>query len=92
MLEQARQAATGWKAITGRDIGISVNVSPRQFRDSGFINAVMRALSNNNLVPQLLELEITERLLLDNSIETTEILRELDRAGIRLSGDDSGTG
>src|SRR5690554_120452 len=92
VLEQACLAATGWRAITGRDIGISVNVSPRQFRDSGFINAVMRALSNNDLAPQLLELEITERLLLDNSIETAEILRELDRAGIRLSVDDFGTG
>lgn len=92
VLEQACLAATSWKATTGRDIGISVNVSPRQFRDPGFISAVMRALSNNNLAPELLELEITERLLLDNSIETAEILRELDRAGIRLSVDDFGTG
>lgn len=92
MLEQACLAASGWKEVTGRDIGISVNVSPRQFRDPGFTNAVMGALSNNSLAPERLELEITERLLLDNSIETAEILRELDRAGIRLSVDDFGTG
>jgi len=92
VLEQACLAATGWKAITGRDISISVNVSPRQFRDPGFTMAVMRALSNNDLAPERLELEITERLLLDKSIETAEILRELDRAGIRLSVDDFGTG
>jgi len=92
VLEQACHAATSWKAITGRDIGISVNVSPRQFRDPGFTNAVMRALSNNDLAPERLELEITERLLLDNSIETAEILRNLDREGIRLSVDDFGTG
>ncbi|WP_342671771.1 EAL domain-containing protein [Nitrosomonas mobilis] len=78
--------------MIGRDIGISVNMSPRQFRDPGFINAMMRALSNNNLNLQLLELEIAKRLLLDNSIETAEILRGLDRAGIRLSVDDFGTG
>lgn len=53
---------------------------------------MMRALSNNNLNLQLLELEIAKRLLLDNSIETAEILRGLDRAGIRLSVDDFGTG
>lgn len=92
VLEQACLAASGWKEVTGRDIGISVNVSPRQFRDPGFTNAVMGALSNNSLAPERLELEITERLLLDNSIETAEILRELDRAGIRLSVDDFGTG
>ncbi|WP_100640271.1 EAL domain-containing protein [Marinobacter salexigens] len=92
VLEQACLAAVRWKTITGRDIGISVNVSPRQFRDVGFINAIMSALSHNGLSPELLELEITERLLLDNSIETAEILRELDRAGVRLSVDDFGTG
>ncbi len=92
VLEQACLAATSWKAATGQDIGISVNVSPRQFRDPGFTKAVMRALSNNDLAPERLELEITERLLLDNSIETAEILRNLDRAGIRLSVDDFGTG
>lgn len=92
VLEQACLAARGWKEIIGQDIGISINVSPRQFRDPGFTNAVMSALSHNNLAPERLELEITERLLLDNSIETADILKELDRAGIRLSVDDFGTG
>jgi EAL domain-containing protein (putative c-di-GMP-specific phosphodiesterase class I) len=92
VLEQACRAATEWTAITGQDIGISVNVSPRQFRDPNFTKAVMNALSSNDLAPERLELEITERLLLDNSIETAEILRELDRAGVRLSVDDFGTG
>ncbi|HDZ36734.1 MAG TPA: EAL domain-containing protein, partial [Marinobacter sp.] len=92
VIEQACRAATDWKETTGLDIGISVNVSPRQFRDPGFTNAVMQALSNNNLAPERLELEITERLLLDNSSETAEILKAMDRAGIRLSVDDFGTG
>lgn len=92
VLEQACSAASGWKEQTGLDIGISVNVSPRQFRDPGFISAVARALSNNNLAPERLELEITERLLLDNSIETAQILKELDRKKVRLSVDDFGTG
>ncbi|QSP94080.1 EAL domain-containing protein [Marinobacter salinisoli] len=92
VLEQACQAAVRWKAVTGRDIGISVNVSPRQFRDPGFPDAVMRTLADCGLAPALLELEVTERLILDNSIETAEILRRLDRAGVRLSVDDFGTG
>ena len=52
----------------------------------------MHALSTSGLAPEQLELEITERLILDNSIETAEILRQLDKAGIRLSVDDFGTG
>ncbi|WP_375170788.1 EAL domain-containing protein [Marinobacter sp.] len=92
VLEEACKAAMTWKRIAGRDIGISVNVSPRQFRDPNFTDAVMRALANSGLAAEQLELEITERLLLDNSIETAEILRQLDQAGIRLSVDDFGTG
>src|SRR5690554_7165122 len=52
----------------------------------------MRALDASGLSPELLELEITERLILDNSIETADILRKLDRSGIRLTVDDFGTG
>ncbi|MGO1461661.1 MAG: EAL domain-containing protein [Marinobacter sp.] len=92
VLEQACRSAREWKDTIGQDIGISVNVSPRQFRDPGFTNAVMSALANNNLAPERLELEITESLLLDNSIETADILKQLDRAGVRLSVDDFGTG
>ncbi len=39
----------------------------------------MRALNDSNLRPELLELEITERLILDNSIETADILKQLDK-------------
>ncbi|MCK7548268.1 EAL domain-containing protein [Marinobacter koreensis] len=92
VIEEACRAAVGWRDMAGRDIGISVNVSPRQFRDPGFTNVVMNALKKTGLSPQLLELEITERLILDNSIETAEILRQLDQAGIKLSVDDFGTG
>ncbi|MCR8915578.1 EAL domain-containing protein [Marinobacter panjinensis] len=92
VLQEACLAAMRWKESTGTSIGISVNVSPRQFRDPGFINAVMNALDSSGLEPQQLELEITERLILDNTIETADILRQLDQSGIRLSVDDFGTG
>ena len=92
VLQEACMAAIRWKESTGTDIGISVNVSPRQFRDPGFIDTVMNALAASGLPPQQLELEITERLILDNTIETADILRQLDQSGIRLSVDDFGTG
>ncbi|MDF0750637.1 EAL domain-containing protein [Marinobacter sp. 71-i] len=92
VLQEACMAAMRWKETTGTGIGISVNVSPRQFRDPGFIDTVMNALESSGLPPQQLELEITERLILDNTIETADILRQLDQSGIRLSVDDFGTG
>jgi diguanylate cyclase (GGDEF)-like protein/PAS domain S-box-containing protein len=92
VLRESCMAAKRWHEQTGLRIGISVNVSPRQFRDPFFVRTVMQALQQSGLDPELLELEITERLILDNTIETADILRELDESGIRLSVDDFGTG
>jgi len=92
VLHEACAAAKRWEETLGINMGISVNVSPRQFRDPGFIDTVMSALKSSGLPPQQLELEITERLILDNTIETADILRQLDQSGIRLSVDDFGTG
>lgn len=92
VLQQACATAVKWEDTTGIDIGVSVNVSPRQFRDPGFVDAVMQALEFTGLPAKRLELEITERLILDNTIETSDILHRLDTHGIRLSVDDFGTG
>jgi len=92
VIQQACQAAMTWKNQLGRDVGISVNISPRQFRNASFVASVVNALSTTGLSAEFLELEITERLTLDNSIETAQILRELDEHGVRLSIDDFGTG
>ncbi|HKK55375.1 bifunctional diguanylate cyclase/phosphodiesterase [Marinobacter sp.] len=92
VLKESCLAAMRWKEQLGTSIGIAVNVSPRQFRDPRFVTTVMKALEHSGLEPDQLELEITERLILDNTIETADILSELDRSGIRLSVDDFGTG
>ncbi|MFC4258919.1 EAL domain-containing protein [Marinobacter lacisalsi] len=92
VLEQACAAAKRWEEATGKALNIAVNVSPRQFRDPEFVHSTLQILSAINMPAERLELEITERLLLDNSIEAAAILQELDSAGIRLSVDDFGTG
>ncbi|MEQ9547502.1 MAG: EAL domain-containing protein [Marinobacter sp.] len=92
VLHEACHKAMNWREITGTPIGVSVNVSPRQFRDPNFSDIVLKALETSGLEAEYLELEITERLILDNTIETAEILKYLDNAGIRLSVDDFGTG
>lgn len=92
VLETACKDIKNWQETTGMNLTIAVNVSPRQFRDGNFINTIEKALSDNQLDPHHLELEITERLILDDSIETSDIFNALDTKGVRLSVDDFGTG
>ena len=92
VLEHACSAAKHWEEATGRALTMAVNVSPRQFRDPGFVETTLQTLATCDMPADRVELEITERLLLDNSIEAASILRQLDLAGIRLSVDDFGTG
>lgn len=92
VLNAACQANKRWEEATGQCLSIAVNVSPRQFRDPGFVEMVQQALSENRIPAIRLELEITERLILDNTIETAQILKRLDEMGVRLSVDDFGTG
>jgi diguanylate cyclase (GGDEF)-like protein/PAS domain S-box-containing protein len=92
VLQTACYDISTWREATGIDLTIAVNVSPRQFRDSNFVQTVLKTLETNRLDAKNLELEITERLILDDSIETSQILNTLDIEGVRLSVDDFGTG
>lgn len=71
---------------------MAVNVSPRQFKTSGFVALVKECLDEFQVPPQQLEIEITEGLLLRNQGEVRVILDELHALGVRLSMDDFGTG
>ena len=71
---------------------IAVNVSPLQFRNSGFSNIVVQALSRSGLAPHRLEIEITESIFLEGSDATLDILHGLRALGVRIALDDFGTG
>jgi EAL domain-containing protein (putative c-di-GMP-specific phosphodiesterase class I) len=71
---------------------VAVNVSPRQLQESGFADFVQTCLRQHQLEPARLELEITERVILDDTPETESNLRLLCAMGVRLSIDDFGTG
>jgi EAL domain-containing protein (putative c-di-GMP-specific phosphodiesterase class I) len=67
-------------------------LSPAQFKGPGLVQSVSHALAESGLSPQRLELEITESVLLNNSVATLAILHALRDRGIRISMDDFGTG
>ena len=71
---------------------VSINVSARQFSDGTLTRRVADALAKTGLQPGLLELEITESTLMENTDETLRQLAELKRLGVKLSIDDFGTG
>jgi len=71
---------------------IAVNLSPLQFRSENLIEMVFKALAKSHLPPSRLELEITERVLLDHNDETLATLHALRDLGVRICMDDFGTG
>ena len=71
---------------------MAVNVSGRQFRGTGLVESVIQILNRTNIPPELLELEITEGLLLDDYPETTQVFERLARIGVGFAVDDFGTG
>jgi EAL domain-containing protein (putative c-di-GMP-specific phosphodiesterase class I) len=71
---------------------VAVNVSPIQFRNSGFANIVFQALSRSGLEPSRLEIEITESVFLEGTGPTLDMLHRLRAMGVRIALDDFGTG
>ncbi len=79
-------------AHLGVEYSLSVNVSPRQLRQSGFV-AILQAIMQETGAPaSRLTLEVTEGLFLSNMDHVISILKELRELGVRISIDDFGTG
>ena len=77
----------------GRDIKVAVNLSPVQFRlGHEIVGVVQTALEETGLQPERLELEITESVLIDDSVTAFALLEELRAKGIGIALDDFGTG
>jgi EAL domain-containing protein (putative c-di-GMP-specific phosphodiesterase class I) len=71
---------------------ISVNVSPRQFRQQNFLQRVQQVIEQSNVDPRCVELELTESMLIDDIEDTAHKMEQLARLGVRLAIDDFGTG
>jgi EAL domain-containing protein (putative c-di-GMP-specific phosphodiesterase class I) len=91
VLRAACKQAAEW-ARNAQPVRVSVNVSARQLRDGSLSLAVNQALQQAKLAPQLLELELTETVLVENPTSTREMMDALRRTGVRVALDDFGTG
>jgi diguanylate cyclase (GGDEF)-like protein/PAS domain S-box-containing protein len=75
-----------------QDVSISVNISPRQLAEDGFLAQLNAMLAERQVPPSLLRLELTENALIDNSDKTVALLAELRRLGVKVIIDNFGTG
>jgi len=91
VLKTACEQCLAWEQTLGA-VTISVNLSPKQFKEPNLAQLVKQTLAETGLNPRHLELELTESMLMENAEETIETLQSLRSLGIRLSIDDFGTG
>ncbi|MDJ0948051.1 MAG: EAL domain-containing protein [Alphaproteobacteria bacterium] len=92
VLREACRQNRAWQEAGLPPIVSAVNVSPIEFRQSDFVDRVCKVLKEESLDPALLELEITEKMAMDDRIDPMSIFRELKALGVKLSIDDFGTG
>jgi diguanylate cyclase (GGDEF)-like protein len=76
----------------GRPLHVSVNVSPRQFRNDQFLNIIDDAIALSGLDSKLLVLEITEGILMSDPEHAEELLTAISSRGVQIAIDDFGTG
>jgi len=92
VLYQACLQGCRWRAELPHPIRVAVNLSARQFIDGGLVIEVAHALGQTGLPPDLLELEITESMMMAQPERAAETLLEIREMGVHLSIDDFGTG
>jgi diguanylate cyclase (GGDEF)-like protein/PAS domain S-box-containing protein len=91
VLETACAEAKRWQRH-GRPIRIAVNLSPLQFKDPGLVQSVLDTCARTGLAPELLELEITEGAVLQDTGSSLAALNAFRTSGVQIALDDFGTG
>ena len=92
VLRQACQEMAEFNGRRERSLRVAVNISSLQFIRDGFLDDVFRILEETGLSPQLLELEVTESVLIDGVEHVIKLMEALKDRGIRVALDDFGTG
>jgi EAL domain-containing protein (putative c-di-GMP-specific phosphodiesterase class I) len=93
VIESACEILAEWAEDTDTaEWTLAVNISPRQFRHSDFVEHVEQVIKQTGINAQRLKFEVTENLLIDNLQQVAERMNYLQSLGIRFSLDDFGTG
>lgn len=93
VIKKACQQVKDWHDLGWADICVTVNVSARQFQsDSLLVKTLDAALKQNNLSADAIQLELTEGILLEETDSSINIMKSLQKMGVKLLIDDFGTG
>ncbi len=92
VLRQACRQMKHWQDQGFELVPMAVNLSARQFTDEGLIRMIENELASSQLQPAMLELELTERVIMRDVHENRIKLQALKDIGVKLSVDDFGTG
>ena len=92
VIEQACAQIAAWQARRLRVVPVSVNVSPAQFAQSSLKEVIAAAIERHRIAPSLLEIEITESCMMQDSDRVAQDIAAVKALGVRISVDDFGTG
>lgn len=92
VMRKACEQLVDWRDQGLPQIGMAINLSPAQLADPDLLGDIDEIIAVTGVDPQMLELEITESLLMRDTCKTVELLSALKRRGLRLAVDDFGTG
>jgi diguanylate cyclase (GGDEF)-like protein/PAS domain S-box-containing protein len=92
VLREACRQSKIWQMHGLPPMRISVNVSPVELRDKDFVDQVRRIMAEHDVDSSLVEFELTETFLMQDSYSTAVVLRSLKDVGVRIALDDFGTG
>ena len=92
VMREACAQNMAWQHRGLRPVSMAVNLSPRQFADEQLLHDVDEALAASGMSPVLLQLEVTESMVMRNVARAVRVLDAIQSRGIRLAIDDFGTG
>lgn len=92
VIDRALQDLRQWNHLAERPVSCSINLSGRQMHDPSLLASLDDALQRTGLAPELVTLEITESVIMDDVAATIARLRALKDLGLQLAVDDFGTG
>ncbi|MHA3058259.1 sensor domain-containing protein [Acinetobacter sp. ANC 5584] len=92
ILQQACLDIADWNIRNHTSLNVAVNISPLQFRRSGFLQELQQVLAASNLPANLLKIEVIESMLIAEADRSIEILQTIRSLGVQVAIDDFGTG
>jgi diguanylate cyclase (GGDEF)-like protein/PAS domain S-box-containing protein len=91
VMETAGRQARAWE-LSGNSVRVAINLSPSQLHSGDLAHSVEELLRTTGLTPSLLELEVTEDILLHDESRVLDMFKRIQQLGVRILFDDFGTG